>query len=76
MEVPMSMCNNPQVFVCVFLRHDEVVVQYGSDSYSIYTPSYIMMLVFVTNCYNFLHFNLFYINFAHGFKRIVLLFLK
>lgn len=59
MEAPMSMCKNPHVFVCVFLRQGEVVVQYGNDNDSIYMPSYIMMLVFVTNCFHFLHFNLF-----------------
>lgn len=38
-------------------------------------PSYMMMLVFGTDCYNFLHFNLFYINFTRGSKTIALLFL-
>lgn len=28
-----------------------------------------MMLVFVTNCYNFLHFNLFYVNLNPWFKE-------
>lgn len=32
-------------------------------------PGCIMMLVFVTNCYNFLHFNLFYVNLNPWFKE-------
>lgn len=49
-------------------------VQYGNVNYNIYMPGYMRMLVFVTNCYNCLHFNLFYVNFTHGSRRIVLLF--
>lgn len=38
-------------------------------------PGCIVMLVFVTNCYNFLHFNLFYVNLTRGSRKVVLLFL-
>lgn len=37
-------------------------------------PGCIVMLVFVTNCYNFLHFNLFYVNLTRGSRKVVLLF--
>lgn len=50
-------------------------VQYGNVNYNVYMPGYVRIRVFVTNCYNFLHFNLFYVNFTHGLRRIVLLFL-
>lgn len=37
-------------------------------------PGCIMMLVFVTNCYKFLHFNLFYVNLTRGLRKVVFTF--